>query len=569
MKGAVLAPTAESFGELWRDYWRTRWHVPLPWNRERLSCFLSPSEGRSLTAGSHQDALVRDFPSMRRPILGVITQEGGARSSQAGLLEFAEDGHLLTVAPTRSGKGACQIIPNLLTYGGSCLVIDIKGENCAITAEHRAAMFPGAHIVTFAPFDDVTDTYNPFDYIRVEPDGSPNSYTFDDVRLLSEMLVPARPRQEFWDLEARNLVTTLLFFVATAYRPGHPNRCMQRVVQLLFPSHFIPPGDGAPRESAFDESLNLMGVMASRADNAVLISLLNTFLDHDEKVRAGILSTCRATMNIWLSERLLRATARSSFQFSDLKASMCRPLGEDPAPTTIYLIIPPEYLRDYSPVLRMLVGLAAIELTRPGAWSQRPGWREHPPCPVLFLLDEFPALGFMPPIANGVAYLAGYGVQLWTFVQSIGQLKDLYGANWSTFMSNAGAACYFGVSDPDLADLLARQLGNTEEYEHRYFTSSTSDQISDGRSSSYSFAMGQSGDSRSDGTNTGTSSTTSTTENVRFNREPVASAADIRAMPPELQLVMMRNRRAALASLLPYHRCELFADLYGSWGAAR
>lgn len=564
MKGALLAPTADAFSELWRDYWGTRWHIPLPWNQERLSCFLTPAEGRALATGRYADTMVRDFPSMRRPLLGVVTQDGSqAPSPQAGLLEFAEDGHLLTIAPTRSGKGASQIIPNLLTYGGSCLVIDIKGENCAITAEHRKAMFPGSRIVTFAPFDDVSDTYNPFDYIRVDPDGSPNSYTFDDVRLLSEMLVPARPRQEFWDLEARNLVTMLLFFVATHYRRGHSDRCMQRVVQLLFPRDYIPPveqGKGS-RESAFNASLNEMGEAAKADENTVLISLLNTFQDHDEKVRAGILSTCRATMNIWLSERLQLATLRSSFQFSDLKASMCRPLDQNPAPTTIYLIIPPEYLRDYSPVLRMLVGLAAIELTRPGEWMEKPGWREHPPCPVLFLLDEFPALGHMPPIAQGVAYLAGYGVQLWTFAQSIGQLKDLYGDNWSTFMSNAGAACYFGVSDPDLAELLSKQLGNTEEYEHRYTT--TSDQVGDSSSRSWSFG----GDSSSYSDSSGSSSGSSTTENVQFQREPVATAADIRALPPQLQLVMMRNRRAALATLLPYHRCELFADLYGSWGA--
>lgn len=566
MKGALLAPTAEAFSELWRDYWRSRWHIPLPWGKERLSCFLTPSEGRSIRSMPRGEPLVRDYPGMQRPFLGVVTEDAGnGASGEAGILQFNEDGHLLTIAPTRSGKGAGQIIPNLLTYAGSCLVIDIKGENYAITGEHRAAMFPGARVIKFAPFDDYSDTYNPFDFIRVDADGSPNSYTFDDVRLLSEMLVPARPRQEFWDLEARNLATTLLFFVATSYPPGDPMRCMLRVVQLLFPSRFIPPAESRreERESAFDDSLNTMGEVASRRHNAVLISMLNTFLDHDAKVRAGILSTCRATMNIWLSERLQRATMASSFQFSELKASMCRPLDRHPAPTTIYLIIPPEYLRDYSPLLRMIVGLAAIELTRPGAWSDEPGWRTHPPCPVLFLLDEFPALGAMPPIENGVAYLAGYGVQLWTFAQSIGQLKELYGDNWSTFISNAGAACYFGVSDPDLAELLSRQLGNTGEYEHSYETRSYSEQTSDGSSSSTSFGSWD----RTYSDNTSSSFGTTTTENLRFKNDPVASAADIRAMPPQLQLILMRNRRAALATLLPYYRCELFADLYGSWGA--
>ncbi|MCI5142939.1 MAG: transporter, partial [Candidatus Electrothrix sp. ATG1] len=44
------------------------------------------------------------------------------------------EGHLLTVAPTRSGKGTGQIIPNLLRWEGSAIVIDIKGENYLKTA---------------------------------------------------------------------------------------------------------------------------------------------------------------------------------------------------------------------------------------------------------------------------------------------------------------------------------------------------------------------------------------------------------------------------------------------------
>jgi type IV secretion system protein VirD4 len=52
-------------------------------------------------------------------------------------LRYAGDRHLLTVAPTRSGKGASAIIPNLLTYVGSAVVIDPKGENAMITAARR------------------------------------------------------------------------------------------------------------------------------------------------------------------------------------------------------------------------------------------------------------------------------------------------------------------------------------------------------------------------------------------------------------------------------------------------
>ncbi|MDQ7079020.1 MAG: type IV secretory system conjugative DNA transfer family protein [Robiginitomaculum sp.] len=60
---------------------------------------------------------------------------GFATKKESVQLSYKRDRHLLTVAPTRSGKGTTAIIPNLLTYEGSCLVIDPKGENALITAE--------------------------------------------------------------------------------------------------------------------------------------------------------------------------------------------------------------------------------------------------------------------------------------------------------------------------------------------------------------------------------------------------------------------------------------------------
>ena len=48
-----------------------------------------------------------------------------------------DPGHALTFGTTRSGKGVSTIIPALLTYGGSMLVLDPKLENAWITAPHR------------------------------------------------------------------------------------------------------------------------------------------------------------------------------------------------------------------------------------------------------------------------------------------------------------------------------------------------------------------------------------------------------------------------------------------------
>ena len=52
--------------------------------------------------------------------------------------------HVLCFAPTRSGKGVGLVVPTLLTWPGSCIVHDIKGENWTLTSGFRARHRPGA-----------------------------------------------------------------------------------------------------------------------------------------------------------------------------------------------------------------------------------------------------------------------------------------------------------------------------------------------------------------------------------------------------------------------------------------
>lgn len=525
---------------LWRDYWATRWHSVTQWPLigERKGAFLTAEAARQ-----GEFPAVADAPTGTKPLLGVLTLGAGDNASPAsGLVQFPMPGHLLTVAPTRTGKGTCHIVPNLFLYSGSAVVLDVKGENCDITANHRRTMFRGAKVIRFAPFSDDTDRYNPLDFIRTDEFGSPDADTFDDVWLLTEMLLPSKgPREEFWDTEARNLLAAIILYVICRYTPGKPERNLRTVVEALFRE---PDGNTKGFKRTLDDLLEA----AALWKYAPLQALAASLFDHDEKVRAGIFSTCRADMKIWLSERLQNATEASDFRFSELKESMCRPIKDNPAPTTLYVVIPPEYLRAYRGIVRMMIGLAAIELTRPPSWLGQPGWRARPPGPVLFLLDELPALGRMNPISEGLAYLAGYDVQLWAFAQNVGQLKEIYGDAWHNFPANSGATMFFGVNDPDTAEYVERLLGETPE-KMVYYTH---------RTSNSTFDTGRDPGKMS-------SSQIGTAQSHRFMREKVISAAEIRALPDPLQLIFIRNRQPIIASKLPYHEFELIEGLADQW----
>src|SRR4051794_17788166 len=71
----------------------------------------------------------------------------------------------------------------------------------------------------------------------------------------------------------------------------------------------------------------------------------------------------------------------------------------------------------------------------------------QPPSPVLFLLDEFAALGPLEPVVRAYGLMAGYGLQLWAILQDLHQLKSLYGQHAGTFLSNAGVTQVFNVND--------------------------------------------------------------------------------------------------------------------------
>jgi type IV secretion system protein VirD4 len=90
----------------------------------------------------------------------------------------------------------------------------------------------------------------------------------------------------------------------------------------------------------------------------------------------GVLSSAQRHTHFLDSPRMAAVTARSDFAFADLKAQTA----------TVFLVLPPDRLDADSRWLRLLVAQAITDMARSPL---------QPPSPVLFLLDEFAALG--PP----------------------------------------------------------------------------------------------------------------------------------------------------------------------------
>lgn len=332
-------------------------------------------------------------------------------------LRFDRPGHLLTFAPTRSGKGVGCVIPNLLDYPGSVFVTDIKGENHAVTARHRASLGPVHAIAPFHP-DICNAALNPLDTIR-----SGTAADVDDARLIAEMLVTVDDGQDaHWDKEARTLLTGLLLYIVSDFPP--PRRTMAELRRQLMQDR---------------EGTDALFRNMRAARHPVTVRIAEGFAQKEPKERAAIISTAQAATAIFDSPAVAAVTARSTFRLERLKEET----------HSVYLIIPPDHVSAYKPFLRLIVGLAT------GAMTRKLGAPHHP---VLFLLDELPALGHMRPIEDGIGYLAGYGARLWLFVQDLDQLQQTY-RKWRSMIANCAVRQAFNVQDPATARLLSDMLG--------------------------------------------------------------------------------------------------------------
>lgn len=342
------------------------------------------------------------------------------------ILRYSGEGHVLTVAPTRSGKGVSCVIPNLLDHPGSVLVTDPKGENYAVTARWRRESL-GQAVYAFDPFGVVGGDaeFNPLDLIDVT-----STEAIDDARMLSDMLVLAPEGREgdqvFWNEEARGVLVGLMLHAAASAPPEL--RTLSHVRTLLT----LPPDQFAALLTEMRES-EAAGGLVSRAAARLQ--------QKAEKERSGVISTAQSHTHFLDSPRMSQVLGRSTVQLSSLKRERA----------SVYLILPTDRLDAYARWLRLMIACTLLAIQRA---------RGQPKERVLFLLDEFAHLGRMQPIVRDIGLAGGYGLSFWLVVQDLSQLRSTYGDAWPTFLANVDVLQAFGTNDWDTAEYLSKMTGD-------------------------------------------------------------------------------------------------------------
>jgi type IV secretion system protein VirD4 len=402
-------------------------------------------------------------------------------------LHYNSDRHLLTIAPTRSGKGTTVIIPNLLTYRGSILVIDPKGENAMITAKQRAAM--GQDIFVVDPWNiashGAASRFNPIDWL----DMNDIDITENAMLLADALVVPDDSGDRFWIEEAKALLQGLILYVATD-KHEEGNRNLPRVRDLLLM-------DGDDMRLLYQRMLD--------SDHHIVASTGARCIQKDEKLMSNVIASAQAQTHFLDSARLRENLSASDFKFEDLKSKAM----------TIYLVLPADRLNAFSRWLRLLIQQAVTVNAR--------NIHLKPIKPVLFILDELPALGRLTMVEQAFGLMAGFGMQLWGISQDLAMLKKIYGdGGYESLISNSGMINYFGSRDRLTAEYFSALCGVTTVW-------------------SLSTALARSFGTSSGSGGSGSSSSVSTTETNTATQRKLAFADELMRLPAHRQLVLIEN----------------------------
>jgi type IV secretion system protein VirD4 len=343
--------------------------------------------------------------------------------------------HVMAFAPTRSGKGVGLVVPTLLSWTGSAVVHDIKGENWTLTAGWRSRF---SHCLLFNPTDPRSARYNPLLEVRKGPD------EVRDVQNIADILVDpegALERRSHWEKTSHSLLVGAILHVLYA----EEEKTLARVATFL-----------SDPQRSFAHTLrrmmatNHLGTKEHPQVHPVVASAAREVLNKSENERSGVLSTAMSFLGLYRDPTVAMTTSACDWRIADLV--------DGPVPVSLYLVIPPSDISRTKPLVRLVLNQIGRRLTERLEGDPKKS-RKHQ---LLMMLDEFPALGRLDFFETALAFMAGYGIRAYLIAQSLNQISKAYGEN-NAILDNCHVRIAFSSNDERTAKRISDALGTATE----------------------------------------------------------------------------------------------------------
>jgi type IV secretion system protein VirD4 len=330
--------------------------------------------------------------------------------------------HVMVFAPTRAGKGVSVVIPTLLTWRGSCVVFDIKGENFQNTAAWRLIF---SHVVFFSPTSMASARWNPLLEIR------PGERAISDAMNVAEIMGESDDGENvYFTTGAKRILSAIFLYVLFCHPDKHMGTCVGLAERI-------------------DDALELMAnatipdphVQRFVRDAAVAC------ISADPKARGSWAAGAQIALYLWKDPIIVDRTSASDFFLRDLQYAA--------DPVSVYLVIPPNDIDRLAPIVRlfttMMTAVLCESLDEEGA---------HERHRLLMLCDEMPAFGRMDQVEKAIGFTAGYGIR-WVFIgQGLDQYARIYSKDHS-FLSSSHTRVAFRPNDETNARTIAGLIGKT------------------------------------------------------------------------------------------------------------
>ena len=416
----------------------------------------------------------------------------GAYEDQKALRYLRHKGpeHMMVFAPTRSGKGVGIVIPTLLNWDQSVLVLDIKGENWALTSGYRSQVL-GQRTLKFDPTSTDSARFNPLQEIRI--DGN----LVKDVQNIATMIVDPNGEglKDHWAKTGFDLMTGVVLFVLLCEPPKgkvQVDRCIAMVLGILSDGGIFRADAQSAASAAAAQDKDGDVVEGARAVLSYIRDIAHGKLEavekggrlaelpveHDARLagwmavaqsmqswlnkptnEAGsVLSTALSFLSLYRDPVVAENTRVSDFSIESLMGGN-NPDGKPVAEkTSLYLVVPPSDKDRLKPLLRLVISQVVRRLTEGMEFDAKGAGKSRFPHRLLLLIDEFPSLGKLEIFQEALAFIAGYGLKALLIVQDLTQLNAAYGKDES-IVSNCHIRIAYAPNKIETAKLLSDMAG--------------------------------------------------------------------------------------------------------------